>query len=132
MPMSRMKAATNAALTLSGARRVSKVVSGDLTHDGVAETVVLYTIEGQGGSNNYVQYLAAFTRGKGGLVAVAHTVVGGKSARSIELKSVDNNAIQLETLSYGPNDASCCLSIKGTTRFVLAGKRLREQKRLTR
>ena len=110
-------------------RDARKVASGDLTHDGVAETVVLYTIEGQNGSNNYVQYLAVFARGKGGLVEVTHTAIGGKMRRSIELKSVEDNAIQLETLSYGPKDASCCPSVKGTTRYGLVGKMLREQKR---
>src|SRR5437016_3586937 len=34
-------------------RDARKVATGDLTHDGIAETVVLYTIEGQNGSNNY-------------------------------------------------------------------------------
>jgi hypothetical protein len=106
-----------------------KVASGDLTHDGVAETVVLYTIEGQNGSNNYVQYLAVFTTGKGGLVAVTTTPVGGKLARSVELTSIADNTVQLATLSYGPNDGACCPSIKGTTKFILTGKTLREQKR---
>jgi hypothetical protein len=110
-------------------RDARKVVTGDLTRDGVPETVVLYTIEGQGGSNNYTQYLAVFARGKSGLVAVTHTAVGGKLRRSIEQVSVSDNAIQLETLSYGPNDAACCPSIKGTTRSALAGKMLREQNR---
>jgi hypothetical protein len=106
-----------------------KVASGDLTHDEVAETVVLYTIEGQNGSNNYTQYLAVFTRSKGKLVALTNTPAGGKLARSVELTSVSDRAIQLETLSYGPNDGACCPSIKGTTRFILVGKTLREQKR---
>src|SRR5678816_1718386 len=33
-----------------------KVVTGDLNGDGIPEAVVLYTIESQGGSNNYIQY----------------------------------------------------------------------------
>jgi hypothetical protein len=113
-------------------REARKVASGDLTHDGVAETVVLYTIEGQNGSNNYVQYLAVFAAGKGGAVAITHTEVGGKSNRSIEDVSVVANAIQLTTLNYGPRDASCCPSIKGKARYVLVGNRLREQKRPAR
>jgi hypothetical protein len=48
-------------------REARKVVVGDLTHDGTPETVVLSTIEGQGGRNFYVQYLAVFTRQKGKL-----------------------------------------------------------------
>jgi hypothetical protein len=109
-------------------REARKLASGDLTGDGIAETAVLYTIEGQGGSNTYVQYLAVFAPGKGRLVALTNTPVGGKSSRSVESLAIDKNTIQLATLSYGPQDPSCCPSRKGTTRFVLAGKRLRELK----
>lgn len=105
-----------------------KVMTGDLTHDGQPETVVLYTIEGQGGSNLHIQYLAVFTRRNGRLSPLTHADVGGKSTRGIELRSVENNSIMLDTLNYGPKDASCCPSVKGTTRYVLAGGRLREQR----
>jgi hypothetical protein len=104
-----------------------KVISGDLTHDGQPETVVLYTIEGQGGSNLHIQYLAVFVRRNGKLSPLTHVDVGGKSTRGVELVSVANNSILLDTLNYGPNDASCCPSVKGTTRYVLSGGRLREQ-----
>lgn len=105
-----------------------KVVAGDLNGDGIPETVVLYTIESQGGSNNYIQYLAVFARRDGHLVAVTHTPVGGKSRRSVNLGSVNNRRVNLETLSYAPKDASCCPSIKATTSYVLLGQTLREQK----
>jgi hypothetical protein len=109
-------------------REARKVAVGDLTHDGVPETVVLYTIEGQGGSNLYIQYLAVFSRQKGKLSAVTRAEVGGKSARSVELRSVEDDAILLDTLGYGPKDAQCCPSVKGATRYVLSGRVLREQK----
>jgi len=105
-----------------------KVVIGDLTHDAQAETVVLYTIEGQGGSNLHIQYLAVFVRRKGKLSPLTHMDVGGKSTRGVELISVENNSILLDTLNYGPKDASCCPSVKGTTSYVLSGGRLREQR----
>ena len=110
-------------------REARGVAAGDLTHDGVPETVVLYTIEGQGGSNLYVQYLAVFTRRGGRLSALTRAAVGGKSARSVELKSVEGGKILLDTAGYGPQDAQCCPSVKGQTRYVLAGGRLREQGR---
>src|SRR5215470_19344768 len=106
-----------------------KVVTGDLTHNGQPETVVLYTIEGQGGSNLHIQYLAVFVRRNGKLSPLTHMDVGGKSTRGVELISVENNSILLDTLNYGPKDASCCPSIKGTTRYVLSGATLREQRR---
>src|SRR5215471_5221400 len=109
-------------------RDARKVVSGDLTRDSEAETVVLYTIEGQRGSNNYIQYLTVFAREGGRLSPVATAKVGGKSERSVDLRSIEASAIELDTLSYGPKDAACCPSVKGTTRYVLVGRRLREQK----
>jgi len=109
-------------------REARKVEVGDLTHDGVPETVVLYTIEGQGGTNLHIQYLAVFSRQKGKLSAITSADVGGKSARSVELRSVEDNAILLNTLGYGPKDAQCCPSVKGVTRYVLAGRKLRERK----
>jgi hypothetical protein len=105
-----------------------KIVTGDLDRDGSPETVVLYTIEGQGGSNNYIQYVAVFARHNGKLEPVAYTSVGGKSRRSVELAGVEDNSIRLETMAYGPKDAACCPSVKGETRYVLAGRTLREQK----
>jgi hypothetical protein len=105
-----------------------KIVAGDLNGDGLPETVVLYTIESQGGSNNYIQYLAVFARRDGQLVAVTHTPVGGKSRRSVDLGSVNNRRVNLDTLSYAPKDASCCPSIKATTSYVLVGQKLREHR----
>ena len=109
-------------------REARKVVVGDVNGDGVPDLVVLYTIEGQRGTNNHVQYLAVFVRRESGLVALTHTEVAGKSSRGVELDSVEGNAIRLNTLSYGPNDPSCCPGVKGTTRYVLVEGTLREQR----
>ena len=109
-------------------REARKVVTGDLNHDGEPDTVVLYTIEGQRGSNLHIQYLAVFVRRKGKLAPLTHADVGGKSTRSVELTAVNNNSILLDTSNYGPKDAACCPSVKGTTRYVLSGARLHEQK----
>ena len=110
-------------------REARKVLTGDLTHDGEPETVVLYTIEGQNGSNLHIQYLAVFVRKQGKLSVLTHADVGGKNARSVELTAIENNSILLDTLSYGPNDGSCCPSVKGRARYVLSGGALHEQKR---
>src|SRR5690349_532046 len=109
-------------------REARKVVQGDLTHDGVPEIVVLYTIEGQGGSNLYIQYLAVFGRRDGKLSPLTHAEVGGKFGRSIDLKSIDKNSILLNTLNYGRKDPECCPSMKGATKYVFVGRTLREQK----
>ena len=103
-----------------------KMLTGDLNRDGIPDVAVLYTIEGQNGTNNYVQYLAVFVRTKGKLVPAAHIVVGGKMNRDVELECIRNNVIRFKTLSYRANDPASTPSRKGTARFVLAKRRLKE------
>ena len=59
---------------------------------------------------------------------MANVVVGGKSNRSVELTSVSDNKIYLDTLYYAPKDATCCPSKKGATDYALVGGVLREHK----
>ena len=97
-----------------------KVVAGDLDKDGVAETVVLYTIEGQNGSNNHIQYLAVFTRANRQLVPLTHTSIGSKSYRDAELDSITNGLINLTTMTLAKNDPACCPTVKGKAWYKLA------------
>lgn len=108
---------------------VRKTIEGDLNYDGSADVAVLYTIEGQGGSNNYIQYLAVFVRKKTGLLFAARAPVGGKNHRSIDLSSIKNNVMYFDTTDYAAQDGSCCPSIKGTTTFTLTGRKLIEKRR---
>jgi len=103
-----------------------KTLLGDLNHDRVPDFAVLYTIESQNGTNNYLQYLAVFVRTKGKLVPAAHTVVGGKLNRDVDLQSIKNNVIHFKTLSYRASDPASTPSKKGTARFVLIKGRLKE------
>ena len=110
-------------------REARKVAVGDLTRDDVPETVVLYTIEGQRGTNRSVQYLAVFSRRNGTLTPLTHAEMGSRLVAAVKLQSVENEAIVLDTLSYGPKDANCCPSVPGTTRYVVAGRTLIEQRK---
>lgn len=103
-----------------------KVVAGDLNGDGVTDLAVLYTIEGQNGTNNYAQYMAVFVRARGGLVPVTHTAVGGKWNRDVDLLSVKKNVIRCQTLSHRVDDPASTPSKKGIARFMLVGRRLKE------
>jgi hypothetical protein len=103
-----------------------KVVTGDLNRDGVSDVAVLYTIEGQNGTNNYIQYLAVFVRSKGGLVPAAHTFVGGKGNRDVALSSIKNNVIYCHTLAYRENDPNSTPSKPGSARFKLIRHKLKE------
>ena len=107
---------------------VRKVVRGDLNNDGADDVAVLYTIEGQNGSNNYIQYLAVFLGTSKGLMFAARTPAGGKNHREAELVSIANGKINLNTVDYGPKDPSCCPTLKGTTKYVLLHGRLLETK----
>lgn len=73
-----------------------------------------------------MQYLAVFINRKGRLAYVIHQVVGGKNRKSIDSVSIKGGKINLQTLEYLPNDASCCPSKKGQMRFVLSGGRLKK------
>ena len=96
-----------------------KVVTGDLNSDGTPETVVLYTIEGQNGTNNHIQYLGVFKRANGQLVHVTHVEVGGKSSRDVELDSVTNGMINVTTMRFAKNDPACCPTLKGKAWYRL-------------
>ena len=106
---------------------IRKTIEGDLNHDGAADVAVLYTIEGQGGSNNYIQYLAVFVRRKTGLVFAARAAVGGKNRRGMDFTSIKDNVMYFETTGYAARDPSCCPSIKGSTTFTLVGAKLIEK-----
>lgn len=108
------------------------VMAGDLNRDGLPDAVVLYMLEGQNGTNNYVQHLAVFVRRNARLEPATDAVVGGKYYRAAELKGIKNNQILFETFDYADDDARCCPSLKGTTRYVLVGAKLQEQKRKSR
>ena len=69
-----------------------QIATGDLNHDGIPD-IAVHTIAGQHGRNLHVQYLAVFIRAKGRLVPVARAEVGRKGARSLELKSIEDNTI---------------------------------------
>jgi hypothetical protein len=79
--------------------------------------VVRYTLEA---GTNWTLHLAAFDVAT--LKYVAHSKVGGKGLRSVDLKSVMGNVIEVDTLYYADTDALCCPSIGGhSTLDVLDG-----------
>ncbi len=105
---------------------VRKTITGDVNHDGVADTVVLYTIEGQNGSNNYIQYLAVFLRVKGKLTYATHQAVGGKNHREVDLGLITDGVINLELTDYAKNDPSCCPTLKRSGKYIFSAGVLKE------
>jgi len=90
----------------------------DVDGDRREDFLVVFEIEGEGGGNNSVQYLAVFPSGTAWTPAV--TEVGRRGQRAVKALRVESGVIVLDTLDQGPDDAMCCPSIKGeaTLRFT--------------
>jgi hypothetical protein len=105
-----------------------KTLRGDVNGDGRADVIVLYTLEGCDGANNWAQNLAVFLRKGRSIQYAVHAVVGGKLNRSVELMSISGNRIDLDTKGYRSSDAACCPSRKGKTNYAFSNGKLREVK----
>jgi hypothetical protein len=117
------QAAKEAGDEYAGAR---KTLLAGVDGGNIADLVVLFTLEGFHGGNNHRQYLAVFLRhGKSYRYAV-HGGVGGKLNRSVDLASVTNGTINLDTKEYRKNDPACCPTRNGKTRYRLIRGKLRE------
>ncbi len=95
-------------------------VDGDKTED----FLVVFSVEGIGGGGNSVrQFLAVFASSREWQPAIAE--VGRRGERVVRSVSLGpGRAIVLETLEYGPSDAMCCPSRKGTLRLAYKDGRI--------
>lgn len=102
------------------------ILYGDLDGDGDEDAAVQFTIEGMGGGNNYIFYLAIFKNENGKLTPVTDEAIGGKMNRNIELKKIENGKMFFDTQEYDADDGACCPSIEGKTAYILEGNKLKE------
>jgi hypothetical protein len=107
-------------------REVRKSCEGDLNGDGHSDVVVIYTIEGVGGGNDWTQYATVLTSTPQGFAATMPKEVGGKSVRAVEGCAVTGATVELELKTYGEKDASCCPSVPGKARFAFTSGALTE------
>jgi hypothetical protein len=105
-------------------KEARKILRGDVNGDRLVDVVVLYTLEGSQGSNNYLQYIAVFVTKGRSIVYAAHDVVGGKNTRGIRLRSVAGSRINLDTVIY--KNGNCCAGRKVKAVLVLRRGKLVE------
>ncbi|HDS1299529.1 TPA: hypothetical protein ACOEOC_003107 [Stenotrophomonas maltophilia] len=94
-------------------------IEGDLNGDGTADVAVLYSLEGGGGGNGSVGYLAAFVRTDGQL-KLSDTATLSGSAQRLSLKG---GAAHVGLLTLGPDDSACCPSVEEDAMYVLHGNK---------
>ena len=101
-------------------KETRKHCDGDVNGDGHADVVVIYSIEGTGGgTNDWTQYATVMTSTGQGYGATLPKEVGGKSVRAVEGCTINGSTIELDLLTYGPKDGSCCPSVPGKARYTL-------------
>lgn len=89
----------------------------DIDGDGVEDFLVVFSVEGAGGGNDFTQFLGVFPSGSHW--APSALEVGGRGTRQIEKIEVQGREIHLRTLEYAERDPMCCPSRHGEATFVL-------------
>lgn len=97
-----------------------KTVEGDFTGDSSPDIAVLYTLEGAGGGNGSVTYLAAFVRGAGQLRLADTATVSGLGS-SVQDISLSGGTVHLKILLQGPDDPDCCPTVEEKETYVFHG-----------
>lgn len=105
-----------------------RVFRRDIDRDGKMDLIVLYTLEGFGGGNNYQEYLAVFLGTGKTFRHAADTVVGGKFFRDVSFRSLTGSTISLDTKEYRKNDPACCPSRPAKAHYVFRRNKLIEIK----
>ncbi len=102
--------------------RLSRVAFGDLDKDGSEDAVVLL-VYNSGGSGSFYQ-LSAVLNKNGIPQDVASTVLGDRVV--VQSFGIRSGRIVTEMITHGPEDPSCCPTLKETLHFTLAGSELVE------
>jgi hypothetical protein len=101
------------------------VMYGDVNHDSVADAVITYIVRD---GNAAEEFLAVLIRSDGNLTYSTEMSLG-VAGSDASLKAISNNMIYLDTLTMGPNDPTCCPSVKGVLRIKLINGKLVQSER---
>jgi hypothetical protein len=115
---------------LEGSEAGKSYIEGDLNQDGSMEVIILFTVEAVGGGgNNYSQYLLILyeIQSKDSFEVIS-LEVGGKTSRNLELSSVSDGVLVLNSYFIKPTDPFCCPSGEEVIYFSFTNNNLKEHK----
>jgi len=81
--------------------------------------VMVYTVEGCGGGNNWARLFGVFAMTGGAIFEYTQPT---PPPFVVDGACVTNGALVISGLGYGPNDAQCCPSQRRTARYRIDGR----------
>ncbi len=103
--------------------RLSKVAFGDLDNDGMEDAAVLLIYSG-GGSGSFYLLFAVINK-NGTPYNAASTLLGDRVV--VQSFNIKSGRISIDMITHGPDDPSCCPTLKEVIRYKLAGGNLVEE-----
>jgi hypothetical protein len=108
-------------------RELRKSCEGDVNRDGHGDVVVIYTVEGVGGGNDWTQYVTVLTSTPQGYGASLPKEVGKKGVRAAASCTVVGGSVELAVKTWAAADAACCPSVPGKTTLAFVSGGLSEE-----
>lgn len=96
-----------------------QIISDDFSGEGIKDSVVLYTIEGAGGSNSAFQKLALFQGTEDGTLRFTTDTIISGAVSGLKVIYEGRPLIGLVALTHGPDDADCCPSEESIRHYRL-------------
>lgn len=84
------------------------------------QAAVLFMLEGVGGGNGSVGYLAGFSRRDGQLAHLETITIGGFGAAAHAIR-LEDGIVHVDLLVQGPSDPDCCPTEAEVARYLLRG-----------
>lgn len=98
---------------------------GDINLDKIPDAIVLYTIEGVGGGNNWYRHLVMFINDGNKFTALNHVVVFGTFEGQAELVGIKNGYVIFDKMEFNSNDFFEKLDEKQPTKYRRIGYGIR-------
>jgi len=99
---------------------------GDINLDKIPDAIVLYTIEGVGGGNNWYRHIVMFVNDGKEFSALNHTVVCGTLEGQAEFVGIQNGYVVFDKMEFISNNFFEKLNEKQPTKYKKIGYGIRE------